>query len=110
MTTPVAEAIAVVCLIAVLGFAVVRPRGLPEGVGAVPAAILVVAVGALPLAVAWQEVQSLGPTVAFLAAILMLAHLCREEGMFDAAGRVDGPTLAGAGRCGCWGWSSSSPR
>ena len=88
MTTPVAEAIAVVCLIAVLGFAVVRPRGLPEGVGAVPAAILVVAVGALPLAVAWQEVQGLGPTVAFLAAILMLAHLCKEEGMFDAAGEL----------------------
>ncbi|HEX5334359.1 MAG TPA: SLC13 family permease, partial [Propionicimonas sp.] len=88
MTTPVAEAIAVVCLIAVLGFAVVRPRGLPEGVGAVPAAILVVAVGALPPAVAWQEVQSLGPTVAFLAAILMLAHLCKEEGMFDAAGEL----------------------
>ena len=88
MTAPVAEAIAVVCLIAVLGFAVVRPRGLPEGVGAVPAAILVVAVGALPLAVAWQEVQGLGPTVAFLAAILMLAHLCKEEGMFDAAGEL----------------------
>ncbi len=88
MTAPVAEAIAVVCLVAVLGFAVVRPRGLPEGVGAVPAALLVVLVGALPVPVAWQEVQSLGPTVAFLAAILMLAHLCREEGMFDAAGEL----------------------
>ncbi len=88
MTTPVAEAIAVACLIAVLGFAVVRPRGLPEGMAAVPAALLVVLVGALPMAAAWQEVQGLGPTVAFLAAILMLTHLCREEGMFDAAGEL----------------------
>ncbi len=83
-----AEALALVCLAAVLAFAVVRPRGLPEGVAAVPAAVLVVAVGALPLATAWQEVQGLGATVAFLAAILMLAHLCREEGMFAAAGQL----------------------
>ena len=32
--------------------------------------------------------QGLGATVAFLAAILMLAHLCREEGMFAAAGQL----------------------
>lgn len=83
-----AEALAFACLIAVLAFAVVRPRGLPEGVAAAPAALLLVAVGALPLATAWQEVQGLGATVAFLAAILMLAHLCREEGMFAAAGQL----------------------
>jgi arsenical pump membrane protein len=80
MTTPVAEAIAVACLIAVLGFAVVRPRGLPEGVGAVPAALLVVLVGALPVAVAWQEVQRLGPTVAFrtIQALCVLAQALDE--------------------------------
>ena len=90
-----AEGLAVACLIAVLAFAVIRPRGLPEGVAAVPAALLVIAVGALPLATAWQEVQGLGATVAFLAAILMLAHLCREEGMFDAAGQLMARRSAG---------------
>jgi arsenical pump membrane protein len=90
-----AEGLALACLIAVLAFAVIRPRGLPEGVAAVPAAVLVIVVGALPLATAWQEVQGLGATVAFLAAILMLAHLCREEGMFDAAGELMARRSAG---------------
>ncbi|MCC6495699.1 MAG: hypothetical protein IT193_05520 [Propionibacteriaceae bacterium] len=38
-----AEALALVCLAAVLAFAVIRPRGLPEGVAAVPVTALVVA-------------------------------------------------------------------
>ncbi len=83
-----AEALALVCLAAVLAFAVIRPRGLPEGVAAVPVAAFLVAVGALPLDAAWREVQGLGSTVAFLAAILMLAHLSRAEGMFAAAGQL----------------------
>jgi arsenical pump membrane protein len=81
-----AETIALGLLAATLAFAVVRPRGLPEAVAAVPAALLVVALGVLPARAALAELRSLGPTIGFLAAVLLLAELCDREGLFAAAG------------------------
>jgi arsenical pump membrane protein len=81
------EAVALVLLAATLAVAVVRPRGLPEAVAAVPAALLVVAAGGLAASDALEEVRELAPTVAFLAAVLVLAELCDREGLFDAIGR-----------------------
>jgi arsenical pump membrane protein len=86
LSEAVAEAISVVLLLSVLAFAVVRPRGLPEAVAAVPAAIVVIAVGPVTWSQARSETSRLLPVVLFLAAILALAELCSAEGLFTAAG------------------------
>src|SRR6266508_2545221 len=83
---PLAEAVALLLLAGTLAFAVVRPRGLPEAVAAVPAAALAVALGILPAGRALRELRDLGPTIGFLAAVLVLAELCEREGLFEAAG------------------------
>ncbi|XVV13227.1 SLC13 family permease [Actinoplanes sp. CA-131856] len=80
--------IAAALLAGVLAFAVVRPRGLPEAVAAVPAAVIAVVAGLVPLSEAWAEVRELGPTVGFLAAVLVVAHLADEHGVFRYAGRI----------------------
>lgn len=81
-----AEALAVVLLLAVLACAVIRPWGWPEAVFAVPAALVVIVTGAISLQAATTEVEVLGPVVWFLAAVLVLAQLCDDEGLFRACG------------------------
>ena len=81
-----AEAISVAMLALVLGFAVIRPWGWGEAVVAVPAAILVIAVGAISPHRALVEAERLGPIIGFLAAVLILAQLCQDEGLFRACG------------------------
>ena len=69
-----------------LAWAVTRPRGWPEAVAAVPAAVILIAAGALRPGQAEAEARQLGPVIGFLAAILVLAHLCDENGLFRACG------------------------
>jgi arsenical pump membrane protein len=78
--------LALVALVVVLGFAMVRPRGWPEAVAAVPAAGLLIALGVISWRGATAEVGRLLPVVGFLAAVLVLARLCDDEGLFRAAG------------------------
>ncbi|MDT7840648.1 arsenic transporter [Streptomyces justiciae] len=86
MNTPLAEVLSIALLVAVLAWAVIRPRGLPEAVVAVPAAGLAIATGAISPEHAWAEAERLGPVVGFLAAVLVLAHFCDVEGLFRACG------------------------
>jgi len=81
-----AEAVSVAALIVVLGWAVWRPRGLPEAVVAVPAAALVIGTGAISAHDAGAEARRLGPVIGFLAAVLVLAQLCDDEGLFRVCG------------------------
>jgi arsenical pump membrane protein len=81
-----AEVVGVALLLVVLAFAVIRPRGWPEVATAGPAAAVVVLTGAMSGSDAWAETRRLLPVVGFLAAVLALAQLCDDEGLFAAAG------------------------
>ena len=86
LNAAVSETFSLIALLAVLAWAVIRPRGWPEAVAAVPAAVILIAAGAIPAGGAATEARQLGPVIGFLAAILVLAHLCDDDGLFRACG------------------------
>ncbi|WP_406209920.1 SLC13 family permease [Streptomyces decoyicus] len=81
-----AESLSLAMLCVVLVGAVIRPFRLPEAVFAVPAAAVVIVAGVIPLADVRDEAEQLGPVIGFLAAVLVLAKLCDDEGLFHACG------------------------
>ena len=90
-----AEVLALALLAGVLLFAMLQPRGLPEAAVAVPAAAIIVVFGVVSPTEALRQIQTLGPTVGFLAAILVLAYLADVAGMFTWLGGCLGNLSAG---------------
>ncbi|MGO9976235.1 MAG: SLC13 family permease [Solirubrobacteraceae bacterium] len=88
MTDGLALAVALVVLAATLAVAVARPPYLSEALAAAGGGVLLVIVGAIGLKGAGDALRDLGPTVGFLAAMLLIADGCRREGLFDAMGAV----------------------
>jgi arsenical pump membrane protein len=84
----VALTLALVLLAGTLAAAVTRPRYMPEAAVAAAGAVVLVAAGALGPSEASDALRELGPTVAFLAALLLIADGCRREGLFEAIGAV----------------------
>ena len=86
MPEAVSLVLALLVLAGTLAAAVVHSRWPVEALVAAGGAALLVAVGTLSVADARHALGDLGPTVGFLAALLVLAEGCRREGLFDAMG------------------------
>ncbi len=78
--------LALLALAVVLAFAVARPRGWPEAFAAIPAVVVLIAIGAISTHDAAAEASRLSHVVMFLGAVLVLAKMCDDEGLFEAAG------------------------
>jgi arsenical pump membrane protein len=78
--------LALLVLTGTLAAAVVHSRWPVEALAAAGGAALLVALGTLSVSDARYALGDLGPTVGFLAALLVLAEGCRREGLFEAMG------------------------
>lgn len=88
--------LALVVLAVTLASAVVRPRWMPEWLAAGAGSLLLLVTGAIGGSAARSAVDDLGPTVAFLAALLVLSEGCRRQRVFETLGEY--MALASEGR------------
>jgi arsenical pump membrane protein len=96
MADGLALALALLVLAVTLTVAVVRPPHLSDAAAALGGAVLLVIVGVIGFSGAGQALRALGPTVGFLAAMLLIAEGCRREGLFDAMGAIMARGSAGS--------------
>lgn len=62
---------------------ILRPFKWPEAIWAVTGAVLLVALGLLPLNLAWQAIGKGSDVYLFLIGMMLLSELGRREGLFD---------------------------
>jgi arsenical pump membrane protein len=87
----VIEVLALAALAAALAAAVARRRWLPEAAVALGGAALLIALGGSSWDQAVDEARHVGPTLALLAGLLVLADGCERAGLFSAlADRIAG--------------------
>ncbi|HEX4740154.1 MAG TPA: arsenic transporter [Caulobacteraceae bacterium] len=72
----------IICATATAGV-IVRPFRWPEAIWAVAGAVVLVATGLLPLAQAWTAIGKGADVYLFLAGMMLLSEVAREEGLFD---------------------------
>ncbi|MEN2511105.1 SLC13 family permease, partial [Gordonia polyisoprenivorans] len=85
--SPLGTAVAVIALIAVIGIAVSAQR-LSPAIVAVPAAVLVTLLGIVSWSQVCDELEFIGPTIGFLAAMLVVAEVCARTGVFAWVGQL----------------------
>ncbi|HEY2048750.1 MAG TPA: arsenic transporter [Caulobacteraceae bacterium] len=72
----------IICATATAGV-IIRPFRWPEAIWAVAGAIVLVAAGLLPIAQAWAAIFKGADVYLFLAGMMLLSEVAREEGLFD---------------------------
>ncbi|GAB3772640.1 arsenical pump membrane protein [Nocardioides ginsengisegetis] len=85
---PLADLVPIAALLVLLATAYRHPSGRVEALIAVAMSAVTLASGTLSLDEAWATVCYLGPVVAFLATILVVADVCARAGLFRAAAQV----------------------
>jgi arsenical pump membrane protein len=98
MADAIALPFSLLALAATLGVAVLRPRQVPDALAAGTGALILIAIGAIGSSRAATAVRELGPTVGFLAALLLIAEGCRREGLFAALGELIAQSSRGDAR------------
>jgi arsenical pump membrane protein len=94
----VSEAAALLVLAASLAAAITRPRWAPDWAVAAGGAVLLLVLGVLSFGDARHTAARFGPTIGFLAALLVLGDGCRRAGLFDALGAIMATRTAGVPR------------
>jgi arsenical pump membrane protein len=92
------DVLAVLALAAALTAAVLRDRRAPEALVALGGAAVLLLAGVLEPSAAWDEAKALGPTLALLAALLVLGDGCERAGLFDALAARIAVGARGSGR------------
>lgn len=83
----VGTTVAILILVVVIA-TTIGVRRIPPAMVAVPAAVLIVAVGLTSWHDASHEIRFMAPTIGFLAAMLVVADVCARTGVFDWVGAV----------------------